>query len=121
MLGKYGRFSPIPKKSSIMANIEATLSGNSRAMAEKLPEVNREIKTVKFKERGKCCTCKKHGIPTSFKDTHDKSQAEKNLSILEQTEASISNQNQSHSSDPNVQSPLKSFKICKVVGISFQF
>ena len=32
--------SPIPKKSSIMANIEATLSGNSRAMAEKLPEMN---------------------------------------------------------------------------------
>ena len=32
--------SPIPKKSSIIANIEATLSGNSRAMAEKLPEMN---------------------------------------------------------------------------------
>ena len=65
------------------------------------------------------CTCKKHRIPTSFEDPHDERETEKNLPILEKTETSISNQNQSHSSDPNVQSPLKSFKICKAVGISY--
>ena len=74
-----------------------------------------KMMTLKILFHGKePVTCQEHRVSASLKDTHDESKAEKNLAILEKTETSISNQNQTHSSNSNVQSPLKVLKYAKL-------